>query len=430
MAAIQLDTTLADLYREHGIKGECIVTTHCVFGHLDLHPGFPRELVFPEDEEPVPYSDDEQEQERLRRIILGYKPLRRVFGVGDMDVIFFGPNVTAAQVERDLAQLPPNQRHRPRIVDLDSGDVPEKLREVTRDRTLVFWRPQGWMREVKCLVDPQLAYDINAKDYLVTSGIRTPPSEIVSLEDIGADSVFATRRLPFAVKLLRAGCSFGTYLVTNEERRKEMLAALVTYRERGTSTVILSEYIDLVLDLSVHFFIGAPDDERNRDNPLILGISVQTLTESGKWTGGYIDYQAQDTLRDLVWDTVVDTTRRMPEEFVGWAGVDIVVDAKGGQWVVDLNARFTGSMPICFMSGHFWKRRGLRLAQFATFEYSGELDGIYTYLSPLIESGQAVVTATATIGPDSNMADIAWGGKDEPDLARVGDIIRHKLPKS
>ncbi|KAM7189028.1 hypothetical protein V8F20_010331 [Naviculisporaceae sp. PSN 640] len=429
---ITLDTTLADLYRQHGLspKGPFIVTTHCVFGHLDLHPNYPRELTYPEDVEPVPFDDsNEDEKTRLRNIILGLKPLRRAFGVGDMDVLFFGPHVKPHQVERDLQQLPEEQRHRVKIIDLDKDDVFEKIKEVCKGRKLVFWRPQGWMNELPdgCLVDPQMAFDINAKDYLITAGIRTPPSEVISLDDLGPESVFATRELPFAVKLLRAGCGFGTYLVTSEAKREEMLAGLTECKKRGTKKVVLSEYVSPKLDLSVHFFIGAPGDRNDHENPLILGVSVQTLTESGKWVGGHIDYSAQEELQNMVRDTVIDTTRRVPKEFVGWGGVDILVDDKGEQWVVDLNARFTGSMPICFMSGHFCKERGLPLAQFAAFEYAGGRERIYVLLEEMIESGQVVVTAAATIGVESNMADIVWGGKDADELARVESYIKEKL---
>ncbi|CEJ79789.1 hypothetical protein VHEMI00008 [[Torrubiella] hemipterigena] len=429
MAKITLDTTLADLYREHGIKGPFITTTHCVFGHMDLHPEIPRELVFPEDEEPVPYSDDENEKARLRQIILNYKPLRRVFGVGDMEVIFFSPSVSPEKMERDVNQLPENQRHRARMIDLTKGNVPDQLLEATKGKTLVFWRPQGWMRDHKCLVDPTLAYHINSKDYLITSGMHTPPSEVVSLEDISRQSIFGTRPLPFAVKLLKAGCSFGTFLVTSEQKRDDLLAALPVYKKRGTTVVVLSDYISPKLDLAVHFFIGAPDSERNRSNPLILATTVQRLTPDGKWVGGHVDYRVQEDLRKLVWDTVVDTTKRIPEEFVGWAGVDIIVDDQGSQWVVDLNARYTGSLPICFMSGHFWKERGLPLVEFGTFEYPGETDGIYSRLGPMLESGQIIVTATASIG-ETNMADIVWGAKGEIELAEIGTFIKTSIGSS
>lgn len=431
---IRLDTTLADLYRENGIQGPFIVTMYCVFGHMDLHPAFPRELVYPEDEEPVPYSpDDEAEMARLRRVILGLKPLRRAFGLGNMDVIFFAPNITEAGMERALLQLPPDQRHRPRIVDLRGEDVSAKLKETTRGKKLLFWRPQGWMDDHDCLLGPREMFDVNSKLFLLTSGIHTPESEAVDLQAVDLDSPsspFQARPLPFVVKLLRAGCGFGTFLVTTEPRRRRLAAALAAHKARGTAAVLLSRYVDLVQDLSVHFLVGAPGTAHDRARPLVVGVSVQTLTGAGTWVGGHIDYAAQDELRRLVGDTVRDTARRLPVGFVGWAGVDVVVDRAGGQWVVDLNARFTGSMPICLMSGHFWRERGLPLAQFAAVEYGGEVDDIYDRLQPLLRTGQVVVTATAEIEKEMNMADIVWGGKDAADLAEVENWIRQRLSKT
>ena len=430
---VRLDTTLAELYRKNGISGDFIVTMYCVFAHMDLHPAFPRETVYPEDEEPVPFSDDEDEQDRLRKVILGLKPLRRAFGLGDLDVIFFGPNISAEGMERALSQLDPDQRHRPQIVDLDQGAVFEKLLEIAQNKKLLFWRPQAWMTKHDCLNDPEEAYIINSKKYLITSGIRTPTSEIISLRDTNiadSSSVFSARPLPFVVKLCRAGCGFGTFIVTNEGRRRSVVGALENYKARGVDEVLISEYIDLVQDLSVHFLIGAPTSEHNRNNPLILGITVQTLTKDGKWVGGYIDYSVQAELHDLVWETVRDTTQKLPETFVGWAGIDIVVDRNGGQYVVDLNARFTGSMPICFMSGHFWKERGLPLAQFAAFEYRGATDGIYDTLNSLIETGKIIVTATAAIEGDLHMADIVWGGQDHEELEQVEAYIRRSLVRT
>lgn len=424
MCSVRLDTTLADLYHEHGIKGPFIVTTHCVFGHMDLHPEFPRELMYPEDEEPVPYSNDEQEIARLRKVILGLKPVRRAVGLGDMDVLFFEPNVTVTGMERALNQLPPEQRHRPRFIDLEGGQVFEKLLDLTKGLKLHFWRPQAWMKDHDCLVDPQLAYDINSKEYLITSGIRTPPSTLMPLDEASL-ATLDEHPLPFVIKLCRAGCGFGTFIVTTEQRRLETRSALILLQQRGVRSFILSAYVDLVEDLSVHFVVG-PD---HREDPHIVGVTVQTLTATGKWTGGYIDYSAQERLHDYVRATVSDTTARLPKEFVGWAGVDIVVDKDGEQWVVDLNARFTGSMPICFMSGHFWKDRGLPLAQFGAFEYSGGVEDVYDLLGELVKSGEAIVTATAVIEPGQNMADIAWGGKNASDLERRLNLICSRLAR-
>jgi hypothetical protein len=432
---IRLDTTLADLYHEHGIPGAFTATTYCVFGHMDLDPAFPRELTYPEDEEPVPYSTNPAEITRLRKIIMGLKPLRRVVGFGPMDVLFFSPYATASNMERALSQLPVEQRHHPVYVNLGLGEegVRSKLREVTRGRKLLYWRPQGWMREHDCLVDTEMAYEINSKKFLITSGIKTPASHMLELSGPDGtktdleESTLGKRELPFVVKLCLAGCGFGTWIVNTEARRSEMTEDIKKFQARGIKEVLVSDFIDWKRDLSSHFLIGAPGDVNDRTNPLIVGVTVQNLTNTGKWTGGGIDYSMQDELKALLQDTTRDTAMKMPIEYVGWAGVDVVVDGKGDQWVVDLNARFTGSSPICLMSNHFWKERGLKLAEFAAVTYGGEVDDIYELLQPYTGTGQVVVTATAAIGEGENMADVVWGGKDREELMAVGEAIKMKL---
>jgi carbamoylphosphate synthase large subunit len=274
---------------------------------------------------------------------------------------------------------------------------------------LLFWRPQGWMRQQNLLIDTDEVYKINSKKYLITSGIKTPASEMISLTD---PDVLSSRKIPFVVKLCLARFRFGTHLITTEDRQKEMLAAMIKYRERGGEEILASDYINMKEDLSVHFVIDAPIDENNQENPLIIGITVQNLTLDGHWTGGCIDYSSQVALAKYTLDTVKDTTCKMPASYVGWCGIDIVVDEAGRQWVVDLNARFTGSMPIFLMSTHFWKDRDLSLAKFTAFKYRGAVDSIYDRLRSIVQSGQIVVTDTAIIDQDLNVADVVWGGKD------------------
>ncbi|KAK7941136.1 solid-state culture specific protein [Apiospora aurea] len=458
LPGVHLDTTLADLYRENGIRGAFVVTMYCVFGHLDLHANFPRELTWPEDEEPVPFSDDPAEQDRLRKVILGLKPLRRAWGLGNMEVLFFGPDITAKGMKTALSQLHPSQRHIPRLVDLDKGPVSEQLRGMTaktaigeahgtenQNKKLLFWRPQGWMKEHDCLIDPQEAYDINSKKYLVTSGMRTPPSIIVDLQttdlsSASSSSLFHARPVPYVVKLCRAGCGFGTYLVRNEAERASTMAALTAYQRRGVGEVLVSDYVDLAEDLAVHFLVGAPGTAHDREDPLILGVTTQTLTPGGKWVGGYIDYSAQARLGGL---RAFDAAGHDAE-------AARVLRGLGGHRHRRRQARRRRRPAV---------RRGPQRALHrvhAHLLYGGPLlgasraaagpvrrvrvpgahaDEIYERLYTLVQSGRVVVTATATIdesqdGGDndgSHMADIVWGGQDQGDLARVEKEIRDQL---
>lgn len=267
-----------------------------------------------------------------------------------------------------------------------------------------------------------------SKKYLITAGIKTPDSEMISLKDVELKTFLPSHRpLPFVVKLCLAGCGFGTFIVTNERRRKEMLAAMVEYKKKGGVEIMLSKYIDLKADLSVHYMVGAPGDVNDKNNPLLVAVTVQNLTENGHWTGGSIDYAAQPELKALLMETVRETTQRLPDEFVGWCGVDIVIDAEGEQWVVDLNPRLTGSMPICLLSNHFHKGLGLRYAEFAAFQYPGAPEDVYERLAPFINSGQVVVNSLTSIDENLSMADLIWGAAEKFELEQMVRIIKDKL---
>ncbi|KAI9767976.1 MAG: hypothetical protein M1840_005288 [Geoglossum simile] len=304
MPLVRLDTTVADLYRNHGIHGLFLATTHGVFAHMDLHPEFPRETVYPEDEEPVPYGTNEQERAKLKKVFLG--------------------------------QLPWGRQPNPCFIDLNQGDVP--------------------------------------------------------------------------VKLPLAASGYGTWLVTTEARRRDMLAAMTKF-------------------MASHFVV----DTMGMREVETIPFSWLSRTKSHckrSLDGRGIDYSAQSTLKSLLRDTVCQTARLPPEPFVGWAGPDIVIDEEGKQWVVDLNPRFTGSIPLCLLSDHFFTQRWPPRAEFAAFPYEGATEDIYTLLSPEIRSGKVVVTAVTNVGEQSNMADLVWGGRDEEDLAKTTESIKLKLSRS
>ena len=183
--------------------------------------------------------------------------------------------------------------------------------------------PPGYLPTHRCLIKTNMSYEMNSKRFLISSSIQNPASEIVSLVDGIDSSILSSKRLPFVVKLCLAGNGFGTYIITTEDRQKDMFAAMTKYKERGGTEVLVSAYIDLKQDLSVHFLVGALGDERNRDGPLFLGVTVQDLTENGHWTGGSIDYSAQSELEILLRDM------RAEEVSEGmFSPIEIIVEAE------------------------------------------------------------------------------------------------------
>ena len=240
-------------------------------------------------------------------------------------------------------------------------------------------------------------------------------------------SILNSRALRFVVKFPLATSGYGTWLTTTEARPQGILKAMTRFEARGSKEVLVSEYLNVKQDLSAHVVVKAKGDITDRDNPLLVAVTVQNLTTRGHWTGGSIDYPAQSTLKSLLWETVLQTTGLLPESFVGWAGLDIVVDEEGKQCVVDLKPRFTSSIPICLIANHFFEQRGLPLAEFAAFRYAGASEDLYTILLSEIWSGKVVINAMTSISEGSNMVNSVWSGRDRKHLVKTAKSIKLKL---
>jgi hypothetical protein len=280
------------------------------------------------------------------------------------------------------------------------------------------------MQEAKCIIDPKTAYELESKRFLFESGIRTPQLEMLSLEDPEYNPILAEKALPFVVKYPLAVSSLGTWLVTSEKVRLRMLAAVERFGARGGTEVQLSEYIVSQDSYCVQFFVGAASEKRE---PLFSAVTAQVFAEDGLWAGAQIDYEAQAGLRDTFSRTIKDTITCLPPDFIGWVGIDVLVDSQGQQWVVDLNPRMTGSMHVCLLSHFFWKKRGLKYAQTGSFESTGRPELIYDALSAFVERGEVIVTASVALDDsnDTSIAWLVWGASTQDNLAELrGDVRR------
>ncbi len=71
---------------------------------------------------------------------------------------------------------------------------------------------------------------------------------------------------------------------------------MIKYRNRGSEEAkkfYFQTTSNQKKDIGVHFILGAPNNERNRENRRIFGVAVHSLTLEGEWTGGSTDYRAQ-----------------------------------------------------------------------------------------------------------------------------------------
>ncbi|DAA79266.1 TPA_exp: Uncharacterized protein A8136_0039 [Trichophyton benhamiae CBS 112371] len=431
--SITLDNTLAGLFREHGVSDSIVLDIYNGYTHVDIHPQILRETVYIQDED-VGFSSNHTDEglERFRTLVLAYKTVKFLLGIGPIDVYLYRPANLPANIDRLLSPLPANQRPQIHYIDLNKHNVQDELRRVTRGKKLWYYRPKSYMLEYDTLVHPDFAYEINDKRFLLHPTIPTPDLQMAPLqgEDLSA-SVLSTRPLPFVVKLRRCSGSRGTWIVTREDQRQEMLTAMAEYQDRGVPDVQISEFIHSTRPhYSVNFFVGAAGPSNASSTVTFLGATEQLFTQSGRWAGAVIDYRSQKQIQEQLMDTINAVARTLIGSYVGWAGIDVIIDAHSNRTVVvDLNARLTGGFVVCLLSNHFMKERGLPLAQAQSFHYEGKSPDVYTLLAPFISKGQVIVAAATESLPNNSTAQLIFGGRTREELFSIKAAIQERLSR-
>ncbi|KAE8359164.1 hypothetical protein BDV27DRAFT_162888 [Aspergillus caelatus] len=430
LPSVNLDITLAGLFREHGIADPIVIDIYNGYTHFDVHPQILRETIYTQDEDVGLPDNSIEALERFRNLALTYKTVKFLLALGPVDVFLYSPVNAPAQIERILSPLPVHQRPQVHYIDLNQQDIQEQLEQVTHGKKLWYYRPKSYMLQQDTLVSPDFAYTINDKRFLLHPSIPTPDLEMVSLqsEDLST-SVFTTRPLPFVVKLRRCSGSQGTWVVTSEDEREIMLAAMKQYRSRGVPEVQISEFIHSTQPhYSVNFFIGAPGPSNESAVVTFLGATEQVFSITGRWAGGIIDYQSQESIKERLMGTINAVASTMIGSYVGWVGIDVIIHERNNRTVVvDLNARLTGGFVLCLLSGHFMEERGLPFAQAKGFHYEGQPADVYTRLATFIRTGQVTVAAVTETLPNNCTTQLIFGGRNREELADMKGIIQETL---
>ncbi|GBF62145.1 hypothetical protein TMEN_4678 [Trichophyton mentagrophytes] len=429
--SVTLDNTLAGLFREHGVSDPVFLDIYNAYSYMDIHPQILREPVYTQDED-VGFSSNTTDEnfERFRTMVLTYKTVKFLLGLGPVDVYLYSPANLPANIDRVLSLLPANQRPRIHYIDLNKHNVQDELRRVIRGKKLWYYRAKSYMLEHDTLVHPDFSYEINDKRFLLHPSIPTPDLQMAPLqgEDLNT-SVLSKRPLPFVVKLRRCAGSQGTWIVTREDQRQDMLTAMEEYQDRGVPDVQISEFIHSTQPhYSVNFFVGAAGPSNATSTVTFLGATEQLFTQSGRWAGSVIDYRSQNQIKEQLMDTINAVARTLIGSYVGWAGIDVIIDAHSNRKVVvDLNARLTGGFIVCLLSNHFMKERGLPLVQAQSFHYQGKSSDVYTLLAPFISKGQVIVAAATESLPNNSTAQLIFGGQTREELFSMKAAIRERL---
>ena len=482
---VNLDVSLAELYHldDHEINPSHVPVLVNAFPSSDLAmtSKYPRntKYIYQDSENVKPWSI--KDRIRLRRImaikLLSLLGQRYSFAAGNMPVVLFDPdadvdayalqstsgNHASAETLRTSSVLPAHQRPQFRFI---AG--PEDLKLDHPGEVLAVAMPLDALDRLPHVVYPDQHYDLLSKACLATSGLPTPSSQVIHLVSSNTVQPMATACpgffpdaltaftqdeinifqnqvniaseialkpilayvLPFVLKQTLTVSGGGTYIVHTEVQRQALISKLrssvipmlLSSSTDGNAhlhpaTLILSTYIHAVNSYGLTFFVG-----RANGACRFISCSHQDFDKAGFWTGGFIEYLQQ---RDL--EIRFNGTMRLVGAFLsskayyGPVGIDVLEDAHGGQWVVDMNVRTPGSLPVGVLKGHFSKERGLHVAYMLSgirLPYSRET--FREVFSVQLQEGRIVIVAWYEEVPDGNdgvsWANLAMGGETKKEL--------------
>ena len=481
---IILDTTLADLYAIDAKDEDRPKIALLPWGWLTTFSFGPEyrkavKLVMQDFfiDLPEPFELPPHMKKLMKVGMLNLIIQRDTFAAGNMDTIFIAfddqdssPPRSKIEVERTVSALHPSQRMRPLYISR-----PRDLQAFVKEQGIDLLAPKFFHDDLynhRLTCDVDTLYYINSKAAIVTSGLPTPKSSIIQLGPEGFDpqkccshcaadlegiqipnecvgprrtwinrniarasARIRARQLPFVLKLQMSASGKGTFVVTSEEERTEliekleknilmkMLSWLIPANAHlNSASLVLMDYIsDAVGNWGVTFFVT------QTGKSIFLGASEQRLKDKVRWKGSTIDYLAQERLKfrfTPVMNQIGDWLHSYG--YYGPIGADILESPSGRNgetatelYVVDLNVRTSGSLNIVLLGNHFSKQRGLHFATSFFLESEHKRDFIMSKFSREFEEGRIVITAWYENDEIGAAAAVVIAGEDHDALNKT-----------
>ncbi|THV52682.1 hypothetical protein BGAL_0072g00180 [Botrytis galanthina] len=447
---VVLDTTLNDLYRLDNESGYQPTLIHAPF---QVHHRSPTTKFIYHSGLRVaaPIADNEA----VVKLRLWTSPQRHLFAAGSMPavIVISGqrdcelaanavPFLPTEDFQKSVAVLPPDQR--PIITfraDLDVSIL-------SANSKVVLSRPTDCLEHLPHLIDPVVHYEILSKRGLAYSDLPSPPSTVIDtillphrLQDSATKSTEATRmastldsyKMPFVVKLPQSAGK-GTFILWTEAQLSQLKKTLQLQLEHMLEQLTDANYdmhpCSLVLQDYISGKVVALSLFITRSGrPIFVGCCKQKFNDDGHWIGGSISYRHQNKFRERYADCMNQTAKFLHKKgYYGPCGIDILTSTSGKQYIIDLNARITGTFNLGLVTGHF-AQRGLGKAMLNAAYFSCSRAEFEQHFAAELQEGRIIITAwtyDASIALSYGVFII--GGTDGPEIKqKLMQVLSHAV---
>ena len=492
LPTVVLDTTLAELYAKDGPNRIAQVLCGTNSG-IELNPNFARNIkflyqdtAFNETPKEELTESNKDLQGSLATKYLSLVPQRDAFVSGNTPVIFFNLDQSEDQIAHDKAEaeatiknLDPSQK--PKLLFFPG---PAKIELKPHNIDLLAYKVALDDLEAYPVTVPlETHWFLNSKVALCQSGLPTPRCELLELEDISPDaksccsvcssskdplfiqndctgsrlkwlkskisritSAIASRPTPFVVKNQQTFGGGGTYVVSDEKDRENLIKDLssgllskllsqVTSKNAhlNPGTILISDLVaDPIGDYGVTFFVT------KKGECIFLSAAEQMTDPNKAWIGSNISYNKQGNLKEKFSPIMNDIGSWLHSHgYYGPAGADILETKPATQngdhasspnknfHIVDLNVRTSGSLCLPLLRTHFSVNRGLHEASsFSITVKMGREEFIEKWAKEFDEGRMCIVSWYYDRKIGASMADLAIGAEDEETLKKDIERVR------
>ncbi|GKY93298.1 hypothetical protein MPSEU_000297300 [Mayamaea pseudoterrestris] len=162
---------------------------------------------------------------------------------------------------------------------------------------------------------------------------------------------------PCIAKTTHSMASKGIFIIRNDEDERGFEAYL---EESGHPAFVVTTLVDIDRNAACHFFIH-PTGEVTW-----FGSNENHRREDGSWSmDSYLIMKDQDVLKEIQLPFVKDVAEYcLSLGFWGFCGIDVLFDAIGQGYLVDVNPRVTGSCPSLMVAQLFQDKYGFEYGLF------------------------------------------------------------------
>ena len=222
------------------------------------------------------------------------------------------------------------------------------------------------------LVPPEVNYRLHSK-------------EIIETIDFSQAKVLDQVAPPCVVKLSHGYAGLGNFFIRSafdESMMREQIA-----QQWPDASLVINQLIEnIVGDTGIQFYL------RKDGSVVWLGLTQQQFNAKARWCGGVFTASEQEDGRHRYEAAVLATARCLhSHSYFGVVGIDVLTDADGQQFLVDVNPRLTGVTPFLMASRRFADQGLTEGVYVASQTFDGSLDELYAAVESTNSASNAVV---------------------------------------